>query len=94
MTTSRERSGLRGLIGELGVLLHEARDAYGQTRRFQEYFASLANSYPLLAECPRELLEEEAGRLGIPTHGRSKLELARAVFEASRQGRHISAAGG
>lgn len=94
MTTSRERSGLRGLMGELGVLLHEARDAYGQTRRFQEYIASLANSYPLLAECPRDLLEEDARRLGIRPEGRSKPELARAVLEACCQGRHISAAGG
>jgi hypothetical protein len=93
MATSREGLGLRGLLRDLRVAWHEARDEYIQSRRRQRYFRSLATTYPLLSESPRDLLEEEARRVEIPFKGRSKPDLARAVFEASHQKRQISERG-
>jgi hypothetical protein len=84
MVTVDNRKGLRGLARDVGLLLHMAEDEYRRARCFQGYFATLASSYPLLAECPRQLLEAEARRLGIPIEGRTRLEIARAVFERVR----------
>jgi hypothetical protein len=86
MATGGNRRGFRGLTRDVGLLLHVAHDEYRQVRRLQDYFATLGSSYPLLAECPRDLLETEARRLGIPVEGRSKLEIARAIFDAARRG--------
>lgn len=86
MASGGNRRGFRGLARDVGLLVHVGHDEYRQIRRLQDYFGSIASSYPLLAECPRDLLEAEARRLRISVEGRSKLEIARAIFEATRRG--------
>lgn len=46
----------------------------------QEFFASHERCYALLAEIPHEDLVREAQATGIDPDGRTKLELARAIF--------------
>ncbi len=70
MTTVGKRRGLHGVMRDLAVLVREVQDEERQTRRRGTYFASLAASYPLLAESPYELLEAEVRHLGIPVQGR------------------------
>lgn len=45
-----------------------------------QYFESIESSYPILQEMPWEMLVEEAIKLGIPTEGRAKLDIARDIF--------------
>jgi len=45
-----------------------------------QYFDSPLHSYPLLNEMPLDMLIAEARVQGIPTGGRSKNEIAKALF--------------
>ncbi len=49
-----------------------------------DYFESFETCYPLLSEAG-DLLMEEASRLGIDTRGKSRLEIAREVFQTTKK---------
>ena len=49
------------------------------------YFDSFESCYPLLSEAG-QLLVEEALKRGIKVEGKSKLEIAREIFESEKSG--------
>lgn len=44
------------------------------------FFDSVTNSYSITLAYPWELLAETARRMGLPTDGKTRLELAREIF--------------
>ena len=71
-------SVLRGLLGGAPLIPTESPAAA------PDYFATFETCYPLLSEAG-ELLLEEARRLGIDTNGKSRLEVAREVFQTAKK---------
>lgn len=47
----------------------------------EDYFATFESAYPFLSEVSMEMLLQSAEQLGINPEGKSKLELAKEVYE-------------
>lgn len=74
------RQGLPSYIYKLGSgFMEEA--GIGQEEEHKEYFDSFESAYPFLSEVSMEMLYQAAAQVGIDPSGKSKLELAREVYE-------------
>lgn len=72
------RRGLPSYIYKLGSgFVEEA--GIGEDNR--EYFDSFESAYPFLSEVSMEMLYQAAAQVGIDPTGKSKLELAKEVYE-------------
>jgi len=57
----------------------------GNKQKKEDYFESFESCYPLLSEAPMEFLLDAAEKKGIETKGKSKLEIARELFESKEK---------
>lgn len=70
--------GLPSYLYSLGAgFMQEA----GSGPEKKEYFDSFESAYPFLSEVSMEMLYQAAAQVGIDPTGKSKLELAREVYE-------------
>jgi len=73
-----------GVCEDLDPSIQDASETDGAPAEEQDgagtdYFSSFESCYPLLSECG-SMLAEEASRLHIPIEGKSRLEMARAIW--------------
>lgn len=59
----------------------EEKENHCPASRCHQYFESFQSCYPLLSEVSLADLQQAAASLGIPAANKSKLELARLIFE-------------
>ena len=70
--------GLPGFAFRLGSLFAKESSI---PEKPKDYFESFESAYPFLNECTMEMLIQAAEQLGIAYEGKSKLELAKEVYE-------------
>ncbi len=73
------RKGLPGYLARLGG--NFLKDAGFGEKPDHNYFDSFESAYPFLSEVSMEMLYQSAAQLNIDPTGKSKLELAREVYE-------------
>jgi hypothetical protein len=75
----------RDIFAETMRYLNELLGPYKKEDHSKEedYFESFEKCYPLLSEAG-ELLMEEAIKQGIPTEGKTKLEIAKEIFSTQK----------
>lgn len=70
--------GLPSYIYKIGCgFMQEA----GSEEKERDYFDSFESAYPFLSEVSMEMLYQAAAQVGIDPAGKSKLELAKEVYE-------------
>ena len=65
-------------------LIHEVREVFQEEKAKEDYFQSFETAYPLISEYML-FADNEVKELGIDTTGKTKLEIAKEIYEKTKK---------